>query len=112
MPSSGRAYQASGVNGVCGTTGQVGWAGLQNTWAASNWSSAALASQANIAGRLEIRYGTDELVFGDGFRWDGLTLTNFDIVAADAQSNTCISPIVFIDGFNAGNTSAWSSVVP
>ena len=80
--------------------------------AASNWSSAALASQANIAGRLEIRYGTDELVFGDGFRWDGLTLTNFDIVAADAQSNTCISPIVFIDGFNAGNTSAWSSTVP
>ena len=112
VPSSGRPYQASGVNGVCGTTGQVGWAGLQNTWAASNWSSAALASQANIAGRLEIRYGTDELVFGDGFRWDGLTLTNFDIVAADAQSNTCISPIVFIDGFNAGNTSAWSSVVP
>lgn len=112
VPSSGRGYQASGVNGVCGTTGQAGWAGLQNTWAASNWSAAALASQANIPGKLEIRYGTDELVNGDGFRWDGLTLTDFDIVAADAHSNSCTSPVIFIDGFVSGNASAWSAIVP
>ena len=112
VPSSGRTYQASGANGVCGTTGQAGWAGSQPTWAASNWSSAALASQANVAGKLQIRYGTDELVNDDGFRWDGLTLTNFDIVAADVQSNTCVSNIIFIDGFVSGNTTAWSATVP
>ncbi len=112
VPSSGRGYQASGVNGVCGTTGQPGWAGTQPTWAASNWSSAALASQAGLAGRLEMRFGTDELVNDDGFRWDGITVTNFDLAAADVQPDACTSNIIFLDGFNLGNTSLWSAVVP
>jgi len=112
VPNSGRTYQASGANGVCGTTGQAGWAGTQPTWATSNWSSAALASQASIPGKLELRFGTDELVNDDGFRFDGITLTDFDIAAADAQTDVCTSNVLFLDGFEIGNTSLWSLAVP
>ncbi|MEO8277454.1 MAG: hypothetical protein ABI639_14665 [Thermoanaerobaculia bacterium] len=110
-PDSGRGYQASGVNGTCGLANQVGWAGVNDTWAASTWSAAALGSQANVVGKLEIRYGTDPGGNDTGFRFDGVTITDFDLAVPDTQSNSCLSPTIFVDGFNAGNANLWT-VVP
>ncbi len=114
-PSSGRTYNASGANGVCGTTGQPGWAGVFPTWAVSNWTAAALQAPA-LAGkavRLEMRYGTDELVSDTGFRFDDLTLTNVDAEVPDAQANVCaVSNWIFSDGFGTANTQEWSAAVP
>ena len=113
-PSAGRAYNASGTGGTCGTDLQGGWAGANATWATSTWNAAALQS-GTFAGQLvqlETRYGTDSSVNNFGFRFDEVTLTNIDMQIADAQSNACASNILLIDGFNGGDTSAWSSTVP
>ncbi len=113
-PSAGRAYNASGTGGTCGTDLQGGWAGANATWASSTWNAAALQS-GTFAGQLvqlETRYGTDSSVNNFGFRFDEVTLTNIDMQIADAQSNACVSNILLIDGFNGGDTSAWSSTVP
>ena len=89
-PSSGRPYNASGGGESCGL-GNPGWAASFPTWAASSWTPAALGLP-GIAGeplRLSIRYGTDASVSGSGFRFDQVTLTNFDLKVPDAQPNQC-----------------------
>ncbi|MCP4557821.1 MAG: hypothetical protein GY836_20630, partial [Herbaspirillum sp.] len=48
-PDGGRLYNATGVNGNCGTSGQDGWADAATTWAASTFSAGALGS-AGLAG--------------------------------------------------------------
>jgi hypothetical protein len=114
-PSSGRAYNASGPNGSCGTFLQAGWAGNFQTWAASNWSAAALQAPtlAGKPGNLVVRYGTDPADERNGFRFDLVTLTNFDREIADAQGNSCVaSSFIFGDDFNSGNTSQWSLTAP
>ena len=94
-PSGGRLYNASGANGTCGTTGQAGWAGSGTSWTSSSWSATALSSAAN-AGKLlqlDVRYGTDGAAQGFGFHFDQVTLTNFNLQVADAQSNSCTAPV-------------------
>jgi hypothetical protein len=115
-PSGGRTYNATGVGGSCGTDTDAGWAGVQATWGASTWTSAALQT-GTLAGQLiqlEVRYGTDTSVNGLGFHFDEVNVTNVDMEAPDTQSNTCSGgpPPLFADGFESGNTSAWSSTVP
>lgn len=115
-PSSGRGYQASGVGGTCGTANQAGWAGTANqSWAASNWSSGALqtGTLANKPGHLVIRYGTDPGDHRDGFRFDVVSMTNFDLQVADTQSNTCsATSYLFADDFETGGPNQWSDVEP
>ncbi len=114
-PSSGRAYNASGTGGTCGTDGQAGWANAADSWATSSWTSTALqtGTLAGKAAYLEMRYGTDESVNGFGFRFDDITLTNLDVEVADSQSNSCgASTYVFADDFETGNTQEWSQTSP
>ena len=90
-PSGGRQYNASGAQGTCGTAGQQGWADANTTWGESTWTSGALGA-AGLAGQpiqLDIRYGTDASLNGFGFRFDQVTLTDFNQQVADGQSNTC-----------------------
>ena len=47
-----------------------------------------------------------------GFRFDEVTVTNVGLQGADAQSNVCSTPVIFIDGFVSGSTSAWSLAIP
>lgn len=114
-PNSGRTYQASGINGTCGTDGQPGWAGTEATWASSGFDAGALgsASRAGKAVRLDVRYGTDPLEHPDGLRFDLVTVTNARLSSPDVQSNTCgVSGFIFADSFETGNTSAWTATVP
>jgi hypothetical protein len=114
-PSGGRTYNASGPQGVCGTTGQPGWAAQMTPWAQSTFSAAALGS-ASIAGdliRLAVHYGTDPLGNGFGFHFDEVQLTNVDEQTSDTQSNVCTTTsVIFTDGFESGDTSRWSVTVP
>ncbi len=114
-PSTGRAYNAGGANGSCGTSGQDGWAGTMQTWASSSFDAAALGS-AGIAGdfvQLDIRYGTDSGLHLDGFWFDQVTVTDVDLQVADANSNVCGGfGSIFFDGFESGDTSVWSSTSP
>jgi hypothetical protein len=113
-PDGGRLYNASGIGGTCGTEGQPGYAGVADSWAQSTWSATALQSGA-LAGQLvqlETRYGTDPLVNDFGFRFDQVAITNVDVEVADSQSNTCgLVTSIFADGFESGDTSAWSNTV-
>jgi hypothetical protein len=114
-PSSGRTYNASGANGNCGTTGQAGWAGPATTWASSNWTSGALqtGTLANQAGHFVVRYGTDAGLHPNGFRFDTVTLTDFELAGPDGQSDVCVPDTMpFLDGFESGDTSEWSSTQP
>lgn len=114
-PSSGRTYNASGANGNCGTTGQPGWAGTFTTWAASNWTSGALQTGVlgGQAGHFVIRYGTDPMLHPSGFRFDTVTLTDFDLAGPDGQSDVCVPDTMpFLDGFESGDTSQWSVTLP
>jgi len=91
-PDGGRQYNASGINGTCGTSGQNGWADSATSWAQSTWSATALDSGA-LAGQvvqLDVRYGTDELIQGFGFHFDQVTLTDFELQVADTQSDSCV----------------------
>jgi hypothetical protein len=90
-PSSGRPYNASGGGGACGLDGP-GWAAAFPTWAASSWTPAALGLP-GIAGeplRLSVKYGTDGSVSGAGFRFDQVTLTNFNLEVPDTQADQCV----------------------
>jgi hypothetical protein len=117
-PSAGRVYNASGVGGTCGTTGQSGWASSAASWASSTWSAAALQS-ATFAGqpvRLEMRYGTDAAVAGTGLRFDQVTLTDFELQVADTLTNNCAlvpppTPL-HTDDFEGGTTATWNVVTP
>ncbi|MFN7964048.1 MAG: hypothetical protein U0002_22485 [Thermoanaerobaculia bacterium] len=113
-PSTGRLYNASGIGGTCGTENQAGWAGVNATWATSTWDATALQSAtfATQPIQLEVRYGTDSSVNNFGFRVDEVQLTNVDVQVADAQSDVCTSTVIFLDGFESGNTSAWAQTVP
>jgi hypothetical protein len=90
-PDGGRLYNATGVNGTCGTSGQDGWADAATTWASSSFSAGALGS-AGLDGeavQLDVRYGTDALLHGYGFRFDQVTVTDVSFLGADTQSDTC-----------------------
>jgi hypothetical protein len=94
-PDSGRLYNASGAGAVCVTVNQNGWAAAQTTWAESSWSAAALGS-AGFAGKevqLDIAFGTDVSVVGRGFWFDQVTLTDFEMLVADTQSDSCSPPV-------------------
>jgi hypothetical protein len=113
-PDGGRLYNASGSAGSCETTNQDGWADAMPTWAESTWSATALGA-AGFAGELvelELRYGTDVAVEGSGFRFDEVNLTDFGLVVPDGQPDICLPPDIFADGFESGDTSAWSTTVP
>ncbi|KAB2967942.1 MAG: hypothetical protein F9K18_03570 [Thermoanaerobaculia bacterium] len=114
-PSAGRAYNASGIGGTCGTENQAGWAGRTfNTWATSDWSAGALqaATFAGIPVQLQVNYGTDPAVNGYGIRFDRVTVTNAEWQVADAQPDVCSDTMPFFGDFETGNTSQWSSAVP
>jgi hypothetical protein len=91
-PDGGRLYNAGGSGGTCGTSGQPGWADTEISWGASTWSAAALDA-AGLDGelvRLDVRYGTDAAISEGGFHFDQVTLTDFEIQVADAQSDVCV----------------------
>ena len=67
--------------------------------------------------RLEFTYATSELVSGDGFRWDNLTVSHIQIPVFDNPSDSCAplgspDPMPFGDGFELGSTAYWSSINP
>jgi len=90
-PDGGRLYNASGAGATCATVGQNGWADVNNTWGSSSWSATALDS-ANYAGssvQIDIAYGTDFSVNGQGFWFDQVTLTDIELLVADGQDDIC-----------------------
>jgi hypothetical protein len=90
-PDGGRLYNASGDGATCVTGGQNGWATSQPTWAPSSFSATALesAGRAGQSVQLDVAYGTDVAVVGDGFRFDEVTVTDVEILVADGQSDIC-----------------------
>ncbi len=91
-PDGGRLYNASGAGATCATTGQEGWADVNNTWGPSSWTASALGSVA-LAGtpiQLDVAYGTDFSVVGQGFWFDQVTVTDIELIVADAQSDSCV----------------------
>ncbi len=90
-PDGGRAYNASGTDGSCVTEGQNGWADSMMSWAESGWTPAALGNAAvgSRTVQLDLAYGTDAGAEGEGFRFDQVTLTDVDLVVADAYSDVC-----------------------
>lgn len=113
-PDGGRPYDvpAGSANGTCGTAGEAGWAGSNTSWATSSFSAAALGS-AVVAGQevtFEVRYGTDPGVHYDGFAFDRVEVTDVMERVPDTQSDSCPDGILFADGFESGDASAWSAV--
>jgi hypothetical protein len=98
-PSGGRLYDIGpGIpGGACVTANEPGWAGTQNTWATSTWGSADLSPAGAFTGRpvrLEVAYATDGAAALDGFRFDEVTLTNFEEIVPDAQPDLCAAQSV------------------
>ncbi len=113
-PDGGRAYEASGSANYSGCNPTNGWASTQATWGSSTFSAAALGA-GGLAGdpiQLDVTYSTDGGLALAGFSFDQVTLTNVDFQVADVQSNTCTSVLLFTDGFESGDTSAWTITVP
>ena len=93
-PTLGKIYDLppGTPNGSCVTEGQAGWAGNVPTFVASVWPATALNPGGAFTGRtaqLEVAYGTDSAISGTGFDFDEVTLTNFDLLVPDAQTDTC-----------------------
>ncbi len=117
-PDSGRLYNADS-NGAGNYSGcndpEEGWAGASPSWASSGYTSGALQA-GTFAGQLtqlEIIFGTDGAANARGFWFDQVTLTNFDLQVADTQTDVCIVlDSIFADGFESGDTSAWTFAVP
>jgi Immune inhibitor A-like, MAM domain len=115
-PDSGRLYNAvsGGPGSYSGCNNpEPGWAGTNATWGTSSWSATALHSS-TFAGQLvnlEVIYATDSGLSLAGFAFDELTVTDVDFQVPDTHSNVC-GEVIFADGFESGNTSAWSLTVP
>ncbi|HVS12590.1 MAG TPA: Ig-like domain-containing protein [Thermoanaerobaculia bacterium] len=91
VPDGGRLYNAEGSDGACVTESQPGWADAQTSWAQSTFSAAAVDG-GRWGGRmvqLDVGYGTDAELAGEGFRFDQVTLTDFELVSPDAQPDVC-----------------------
>jgi len=115
-PDGGRPYDVpdGSFNGTCGTGGEAGWAGSNTTWATSTFSAAALGS-AGLDGEavtFEVRYGTDPGVHLDGFAFDLFEVTDVMQRVPDTQSDTCDEDVIFADGFESGDTTAWAVANP
>ena len=90
-PSSGRLYNVNTGSGPCNMTNDVGWADTMDSWATSGWTATDLGA-AGVAGtplRIDVKYGTDPGLSLFGFRFDQVTLTDFNLKVADAQSDVC-----------------------
>jgi hypothetical protein len=87
-------------NGTCLTYGQAGWNDVSPgnpAFHQSTWSSDALNPGGVFTGRLarlDVRYGTDANLAGAGFDFDEVTITDFYVQVADAQSDTCLTESV------------------
>jgi len=76
-----------GLQGWCGTASYI------NT-------VADISAYAGLTAQFRLRLGSDSSVTNPG--WD----------VDDVVVQSCVSAVIFIDGFESGNTSAWSLVVP
>ena len=117
-PDGGRLYNAdsSGPGNYSGCNEpEEGWADTQDSWGTSTWTATALQSS-TFAGdlvTLQVTYGTDGALANRGFWFDQVTLTNIGLQVADTLSDSCGLPGgIFADGFESGDTSAWSQTVP
>ncbi len=103
VPDGGRLYNASGPNGVCVTAGQAGWAG-EGAFTQSTWSATALNPGGQHTGqrtRIDVAYGTDPLVSGQGFQFDEVVITNAEVQVPDVVGNSCAAlPNAVNDVFN------------
>ena len=98
-PSAGQAYTggASFPFG-CVLDHENGWNGTNPgnpAFVASTWSTGALSPGGtfdNKIVRLEIAYGTDEVISLAGFDFDQVALTNVEIQVPDTQSDVCLPP--------------------
>lgn len=109
LPSGGVAYTipAPAPGGACVTTGQAGWNGTSVGYPAlleSTWTPASLNPGGALTGKralIDVAYGTDGAAALAGFRFDHVTLTNFELQEADAQSDACgggnLPPIALAD---------------
>jgi S-layer family protein len=103
-PTGGTLYTVTpGPNPLyteCQQSGQAGWNGTSPgypAFAASSWTSAALNPGGVFTGRktqLEFRYGTDFGLHLEGFDYDQVTMTNFDLQGPDQQPNICVAQAV------------------
>ena len=101
VPSSGHLYDLPQptINGVCVTAGQGGWAGNSPTFLQSNWNAAATNPGGTFTGKIaaiEVGYGTDSGLSLAGFDFDEVTVTNFQDLGPDQQSDTCSGVIVSV----------------
>jgi hypothetical protein len=99
VPSGGRLYElpAGTPNGTCVVTDQAGWAGSQATFAQSTWASGALNPGGVFTAKrvqIEAAYASDSGLAEDGFRFDEVTVTNFEDLVPDVQTNTCLGVAV------------------
>jgi hypothetical protein len=107
-PSSGRLYNVDTAGGPCGMTGDVGWAGTMDTWSASGWNPIDLGAPGILGHpiRIDVKYGTDPLTSLAGFKFDQVTLTDFNLKVADTQSDVCTggnqSPVAVADASGSG----------
>jgi hypothetical protein len=59
----------------------------------ATWTAPSLNPSGGFTGKraaIDVAYGTDGAASLDGFRFDHVTLTDFELQVADAQSDTCI----------------------
>ncbi len=114
----GRPYNADdsgpGVFSGCNGT-EDGWAGNEDTWGTSSWSTAALdaAGHGGRPVRLDVVYASDNILNRRGFWFDQVTVTDFNLQIDDVQSDVCASSMpIFLDGFETGDTSQWTVSTP
>ena len=112
-PDGGRLYNAVPFANYSGCNDTTGWAGDMQSWTPSTFSAAALGSSGltNTPVNLEVTYSTDPGLELRGFAFDEVILTNFNDVVPDAQPD-CSEGAMFSDGFESGDTNAWSHTSP
>ncbi|MCB1036042.1 MAG: hypothetical protein KDD47_19630, partial [Acidobacteria bacterium] len=115
---SGRPYfepndLAPGTDWICNHY-TAGWAGLADTWASSTFSAAGLHAP-DLAGesvRVQVVYGQNRKNQRPGFSFDEVTLTDVTLQLPDTQGNQLCPGPIFADGFESGDTSAWTQALP
>ena len=98
VPSSGRPYGVpeGAANGVCGTGGHAGWNGTTPSfpllWYSATFNQGAFNPGGALTNQLvllQINYGTDDNIAGEGFDFDEVTVTNFYTQVPDGHGDDC-----------------------
>jgi PA domain/Sortilin, neurotensin receptor 3, len=91
---------------------RLAWSGTQTTWRVANVDLGGAYNGQRVQFRFRVICDENTANPGGGLWLDDIAITNVRWLAGLACDDSVVCSFIFADGFESGNTSAWSSAFP